>query len=267
VEIEPLGFRRRMEPPHRREVGVFPASPEAIAALPERLRGQEMAGGAAPPGSAETEAQAPRASAGELAEEFAAPVDADAEEADAWSAAAAGFAAADPAERDAEGEAASAPDGPATAVSSVETDHAPEEGTAAGMPGGPGLPPLHDYVADLTPLDARWPRRADLSLAVDREGRLHLLAAAVGDDPLALFHEMLAARQWAIDHADLLALSARQYRVDRAATPAVHLFTDRPKALLRLLAAGDPDRPLVQLHLLQPVEAGDATAWSHAELV
>jgi len=118
---------------------------------------------------------------------------------------------------------------------------------------------LSQFVADLRPLEARCPRHEAIELAIDGEGRLHLLMRDAGDHDRAV-RDLAEVQQWAIEHLQLLRLTCEA--IDSTATaPTAHLFTSDPRGCLTLATAG-----LVQLHLLQSVAVGDQTHWAHTEL-
>jgi hypothetical protein len=92
----------------------------------------------------------------------------------------------------------------------------------------------------LTPLTARCPRAGSVELAVDDSGRVHALAQQ-GPDAVA---HMLCAAAWAREHSEILSLSQPGVKIDGAASPVLHLFTDEAPPVRPLL---DTD---VRLHLL-----------------
>lgn len=128
--------------------------------------------------------------------------------------------------------------------------------------------PLAGYVdPPLTPLGARCPRCRAVALAVDAEGRLHLLrrsdSRTAADTAII---ELIEARAWAIEHAELLALTCDRVMIDTV-EPQLHLFTAEPAPLLaRLNHAAASARRLLRLHLLKPVKVADHTTHLHAPL-
>ncbi|MEM6332249.1 MAG: hypothetical protein AAF823_02800, partial [Planctomycetota bacterium] len=129
------------------------------------------------------------------------------------------------------------------------------------------------------PLDPRCPRHPEVELLLDPAGRLHLLApptpsaqaaaersAAAGSptqtpaDPNTALLQALETRQWAVEHLDLLALAHRNLRFDRAAAPALHLFTTTPHTATHLATHLGPAIHL-RLHLLQHVTLGNQSTW------
>jgi hypothetical protein len=75
--------------------------------------------------------------------------------------------------------------------------------------------------------------------------------------------ELIEARAWVREHADLLAMTQRQLRFDAQAEPVLHLFTDQARLAAALAARlGE----FVRLHLLKRVTVGAASAWFSTEL-
>lgn len=97
-----------------------------------------------------------------------------------------------------------------------------------------------------------------MELALDEDGRLHVLAqcivadqgeaAAAGELARAAM-SLLAARQWVRRHFELLALTQRQCRFDPAARPMMHLFTDHGPLASRL---SQRVGQTLHVHLLSP---------------
>ncbi|MEM1107660.1 MAG: hypothetical protein AAGH99_03115 [Planctomycetota bacterium] len=108
-------------------------------------------------------------------------------------------------------------------------------------------------------LEARCPSQPHTQLALDAMGRLHLLHrhdSAEGDPPTPkeAIVELVAVRDWARQHRQLLQLTERGRRFDADADPVLHLFTDRADLSVNLVARlGD----LLKLHLLRDVAVGD----------
>ncbi|MEM9883877.1 MAG: hypothetical protein AAF800_13275, partial [Planctomycetota bacterium] len=117
---------------------------------------------------------------------------------------------------------------------------------AASIPGGLAL-------------EARCPSQPHTQLALDGAGRLHLLHrhdSAEGDPPTPreAIVELVAVRDWARQHRDLLRLTERARHFDPDADPVLHLFTDRADLSVHLVARlGE----LLKLHLLRDVAVGD----------
>ncbi len=118
--------------------------------------------------------------------------------------------------------------------------------TGASIPGGVAL-------------EARCPSQPDTQLALDAAGRLHLLFrhdSSMGDPPTPreAIVELVAVRDWARQHRQLLQLTERGRRFDPDADPTLHLFTDRAEHAVHLVARlGD----LLKLHLLRDVSIGE----------
>ncbi|MEM6459097.1 MAG: hypothetical protein AAF710_06870, partial [Planctomycetota bacterium] len=117
---------------------------------------------------------------------------------------------------------------------------------AASIPGGLAL-------------EARCPSQPHTQLALDSTGRLHLLHrhdSAEGDPPTPreAIVELVAVRDWARQHRDLLRLTERTRHFDPDADPVLHLFTDRADLSVNLVARlGE----LLKLHLLRDVAVGE----------
>lgn len=117
---------------------------------------------------------------------------------------------------------------------------------AASIPGGLAL-------------EARCPSQSQTQLALDSMGRLHLLHrhdSADGDPPTPkeAIVELVAVRDWARQHRQLLQLTERGRRFDPDADPVLHLFTDRADLSVNLVSRlGD----LLKLHLLRDVAVGN----------
>ncbi len=117
---------------------------------------------------------------------------------------------------------------------------------AASIPGGLAL-------------EARCPSQPHTQLALDSMGRLHLLHrhdSAEGDPPTPkeAIVELVAVRDWARQHRQLLQLTERGRRFDPEADPVLHLFTDRADLSVHLVSRlGD----LLKLHLLRDVSVGE----------
>lgn len=79
-------------------------------------------------------------------------------------------------------------------------------------------------------LETRCPYFADIELAADEDGRLHLLTFG-GRERTG---DLLAAEAWAFDHAAILAKAEPRLRPSEA-RPGMHLFTDDPAKLCALL--------------------------------
>jgi hypothetical protein len=130
-----------------------------------------------------------------------------------------------------------------------------------------GRPALTSLVAGLEALAARCPYVPGIELAVDGDGRMHLLHETLdkpeaGRDAMA---NLSLVRRWAADHRGLIEQAAgRTVKAERA---VAHLFTDEPKPFGRLAYLGEHDdaTPL-HLHLLKPVTVGEQTAWDHCEI-
>lgn len=120
------------------------------------------------------------------------------------------------------------------------------------------MPSLHGWLTGSIPLEARCPDEPAIELALDEEGRVHVLAqcivadqseaAAAGELARAAM-SLLAARQWVRRHLELLAMTQRQCRFDPAARPTMHLFTDHGPLASRL---SQRVGQTLHIHLLSP---------------
>ncbi len=117
---------------------------------------------------------------------------------------------------------------------------------------------LARHLVSLESLSSKCPYAPDVELAVDPEGRLHLIAHAAGD-PGATLGSLTTAKSWAEAHASLMSLAHPRLRVPSA---VCHLMTSEPKSVRRL---GDSD---LRLHLLTaPAGTGENEAgWVCVEL-
>jgi hypothetical protein len=113
---------------------------------------------------------------------------------------------------------------------------------------------LATHVPGLQPLPVRCPGSEDVELAVDAEGRVHLLG---GESAL---RRLPVVRRWAFEHRELIAMACPRHRIELREPPALHLFTGTPVSLADLHASD------VQLHVLAPVRVGGAVGWYSAEL-
>ncbi len=248
LPITVLGARQKMGPVRRVHVGRFVFDDAALATLTELLGNCLPAHEAPPPEASASENQPePTAESGEPTLHLTRPVDET--------------GPLDDEERAALEEPFSdlddADDRDESAPAADQAEPSRQATVAAAT--GPG--PLSQYVADLRPLQARWPRDGSIELGIDGRGRLHLLLHHTGDaGPDAAVRRLAEARQWAIEHLPLLRLTCpRRALADEP--PRAHLFTAHPKPCLSLAAAG-----LVQLHLLRPMTPGHQTRWTHIEL-
>ena len=118
-------------------------------------------------------------------------------------------------------------------------------------------PPLASHLAELKPLAFSCPYAEGIELAIDGSGSIHLLANGVGGEEEAV-RSLMVASSWAEAHAAILAATGTGVR--ESARPTMHLFTDEPKRMRRML-----DTP-VRVHLLAPVSVGGRVGWYCAEL-
>ncbi len=135
----------------------------------------------------------------------------------------------------------------------VEVEPKPRTGTRE--PDDHGAPlPLATYMDDVRPLDVCCPGHEQLELAVDAAGRLHVVAR---EQEMRWLHVVAA---WAGAHAEIIGRSCPGHRIDAAAVPVLHVFTDRPASL------GDLHGCDLRLHVLTPVTVDGRRGWYHAPL-
>ncbi|MBL8876030.1 MAG: hypothetical protein JNM86_09580 [Phycisphaerae bacterium] len=117
---------------------------------------------------------------------------------------------------------------------------------------------LARHLESLESLASKCPYAPEVELAVDPEGRLHLIARAASDPGMTL-GALTTAKSWAEAHASLMAMAHPHLRTSAA---VCHLMTDAPKSVRRL---GDSD---LRLHLLTapPGTAEDEAGWVCVEL-
>ncbi len=111
---------------------------------------------------------------------------------------------------------------------------------------------LARFLNGLSPICARCPYDESIELAVDDEGRLHLLTQA---DAMAV-ESLSIVEEWADAHAAIIQqASAAEARMDPSLGVHRHLFTDDAPSVRRLL-----DTPL-HVHLLTRVELDRDAGW------
>ncbi len=176
---------------------------------------------------------------------------------------------------------------PASRMSSTTTNSAPAKrgvpelvaaafGASGGVrdvavpranPGGPADSELAKHLPGLVGLKARCPFAPKVQLAADESGALHLLAYVADSRELAdeavgqTVAKLVSVAGWAFDHLELLRLASPGVTLSGdSEKTALHLLTDQPRNVRRLLDSG------VQLHLLAAVNVGGETAWVCREL-
>ena len=226
--LELLGFQQRMIPARSRALGRFEKVDELWPRLMQWIAQLETPAPRVQPETAQARPAAKKVSAGlpPLAE---------------------------PVRVDATPKPAPAPEPATSFTATFEPDQAPDlfelidsdPRTTASIPGGIAL-------------EARCPRQPHTQLALDAAGRLHLLHrhdSADGDPPTPreAIVELVAVRDWARQHRQLLQLTERGRRFDPDADPVLHLFTDRADLSVDLVGRlGN----LLKLHLLRDVQVG-----------
>lgn len=121
---------------------------------------------------------------------------------------------------------------------------------------------LVHHIPGLSKLPVSCPYIPEAEIGADARGGLHLLARA-GDEHSAgdTVSRLMSAAGWLHDHLPLIRLALPQTPLAPSADDVeLHLFTDQPKAVRRLLDGG------VKIHLLASVQVGGAVAWVCREL-
>lgn len=113
---------------------------------------------------------------------------------------------------------------------------------------------LCSWIAGLGLLPVRCPGAADVEIAADTSGGLHLVA---WEDRLRGAH---VARAWASQNRAMLALACPDHAIAPSGEVTIHLVTGDPVSVADLYG-GD-----LRLHLLAPVEVEGKTGWYAAAL-
>ena len=121
---------------------------------------------------------------------------------------------------------------------------------------------VHDVIAHLRTLNVT----DDTQLAVDGEGRLHLMLTAADLASDAVVSTLVETQAWAAEHRALIALTCPQLAVDADPDPTIHVFTDEPKSYARLAYGAQMAGPPIRLHLLRTVALGAERMWVHEAL-
>lgn len=121
---------------------------------------------------------------------------------------------------------------------------------------------LVHHIPGLHKLPVSCPYVPEAEIAADDSGTLHLLAQAKGDvSPGDVIARLVSTTGWLADHLPLIRLALPQTKLAQSSDDvSLHLFTDQPKAVRRLLDSG------VRVHLLASVQVGGALAWVCREL-
>lgn len=133
------------------------------------------------------------------------------------------------------------------------------------IPPPPAAKGLADYLPQVAALEARCPRHPRVEMAVDADGRCHLMLRTLDEPADLAIRQLMETRLWAHEHRQLLALTARDRRFGQSA-PRMHLFTAEPKFAVDFAAAAPPDQRDFKLHLLKAVTVGQASVDVHVEL-
>ncbi len=135
--------------------------------------------------------------------------------------------------------------------------HEIEEDLQPAPAEAPVRPMLAAQLDGLSPLRARCPFEPLVELAFDQDGRLHTLEHA----DHASVSSLLTATSWAAQHAELIGLTTDAHgKVRTGMAPTMHVFTDRPNDVRRLL---DTE---VRVHLLSSVTVNGSDAWCCTDL-
>ncbi len=162
---------------------------------------------------------------------------------------------------------------PVTATLSSSSD-APGSDGSSGTPSDLGA---FLACAGVTTLPVRCPRCPDVQLALDVEGRLHVMvwrggstaiqeAASTSSNQEGLSQALLnlmGVSHWAVEHATLLQLGQSHQSVDTRTPTVLHLFTDQAKAAVTWVSWLGTT---VKFHLLQGFDTGDDRQWICTEL-
>lgn len=125
---------------------------------------------------------------------------------------------------------------------------------AAVRPAPVPRPEYARHLEGLHGLAARAPAHPEIELAVDDSGTLHLLGG------LATVRDLPIVAEWALRHAELLAMAcpSRPIALDRR--PECHVLSDDP------LAVSDLHHGPMHLHLLREIEIEGRRGWFTTEL-
>lgn len=123
--------------------------------------------------------------------------------------------------------------------------------------------PLAQHVSPtLRALPVVCPFAPALELAADDDGTIHVLAeCAEGVSESHALESLMGVASWAAEHAAVLQFAVpasadgAKGPVLAAGRPVMHLLTDSPRNVRRLLDAE------LRVHLLTQVSMGDRTAW------
>ena len=98
------------------------------------------------------------------------------------------------------------------------------------------------YVEGLLSITPRCPEHEHVELAVDTDGRMHILANA--ED----LRDAAIVSAWSIKHRSLISMACGGLELDVSVSPIQHLFTDNAVTVADLQGSG------LRLHLLTEVE-------------
>jgi hypothetical protein len=112
-------------------------------------------------------------------------------------------------------------------------------------------------------LEARCPYQPDVQLALDKAGRLHVMAHHRTGSLSSRLLALQQALRWATDHLPVLKLTQRDAKFDASAKPQSHLFTRESVDAAALVGQINSD---TRLHLLLEAHVGQQTSWIAAPL-
>ncbi len=110
------------------------------------------------------------------------------------------------------------------------------------------------HLEGLHGLAARSPAHPEIELSVDDAGTLHLLGG------LAAVRDLPVVAEWAVRHAELLAMACPNRPIDPLRRPEFHVLCDDA------LAMGDLHQGPMHLHLLREIELDGHRGWFTAPL-
>jgi hypothetical protein len=119
-------------------------------------------------------------------------------------------------------------------------------------------PRLASYVPGLVAVGIACPYAAGAEIALDAEGVPHVLVRMSTGGVDAALGALMTTSAWLTSHAALVRSVVPSMRGTQA--PRLHLFTDAPRDVRRLLETD------IRVHVLASVSVVVDAAWYHAEL-
>ena len=105
------------------------------------------------------------------------------------------------------------------------------------------------YVDGLIGIKPRCPEHEEVELAIDTDGKLHVLADA--ED----FRDATIVSGWVMRHRELITMACGAMEIDTSHSPQQHVFTDNALSVADLHGTG------LALHLLTEVDVDGNTGW------